>query len=59
MFIERIAVLQRQRREEPVSPGATAQVHDRSAVCTLALAHHLGRPVPPVLGITGHRPRRA
>ena len=49
MFIERITVLQRERREDPVSPGATAQVHDRSAVCTLALAHHLGRPVPPVL----------
>jgi predicted ATPase len=49
VFIERIAQLQRHRREEPVSPGATAQVHDRSAVCTLALAHHLGHPVPPVL----------
>lgn len=49
MFIERIALLQRLRREERVSQGATAQVHDRSAVCTLALAHHLGHPVPPVL----------
>jgi predicted ATPase len=49
VFIERIAVVQRHRREEPVSPGATVQVHDRSAVCTLALAHHLGRPVPPML----------
>lgn len=49
MFIERIALLQRERSQEPVSPGATAQVHDRSAVCTLALARHLGRPVPPVL----------
>ena len=50
MFIERIAVLQRHRGEEPVSPGATAQVvHDRSAVCTLALARHLGHPVPPAL----------
>jgi predicted ATPase len=49
VFIERIAVLQRQRREEPAGPGATVQVHDRSAVCTLALAHHLGRPVPTVL----------
>jgi predicted ATPase len=49
IFIERIALLQRHRREETVSPGATAQVHDRSAVCTLALAHHLGHPVPPVL----------
>jgi predicted ATPase len=25
------------------------QVHDRSAVCTLALARHLRHPVPPVL----------
>jgi predicted ATPase len=49
MFIERITLLQRERREDPVSPGATAQVHDRSAVCTLARAHHLRRPVPPVL----------
>jgi predicted ATPase len=48
-FIERIALLQRQRREEPVSPGATTQVHDRSAVCTVALARHCGHPVPPVL----------
>jgi predicted ATPase len=49
MFTERIALLQRHRREEPVSPGTTAQVHDRSAVCTLALARHLGHPVAPVL----------
>lgn len=49
VFIERIALLQRHRSKEPISPGATAQVHDRSAVCTLALAHHLGHPVPPVL----------
>jgi len=49
VFIQRIAVLQRHRRQEPVRPGATAQVHDRSAVCTLVLAHHLGHPVPPVL----------
>jgi predicted ATPase len=49
IFIERIALLQRHRRQEPVSPGAMPQVHDRSAVCTLALAHHLGHPVPPVL----------
>ena len=49
MFVERIALLQRHRRAEPVTPGATVQVHDRSAVCTLALARHLGHPVPPVL----------
>ena len=49
LFIDRIAVLQRQRRQAPVRPGVTAQVHDRSAVCTLALARYLGHPVPPVL----------
>jgi len=49
IFIELIALLQRERSKQPVSPGATAQVHDRSAVCTVALAHHVGHPVPPVL----------
>jgi predicted ATPase len=49
LFIDRIAALQRQRREAPVPAGATVQVHDRSAVCTLALARYLGHPVPPVL----------
>src|SRR5262249_24164800 len=47
-FIERIAVLQRQRREEPAGPEAAAQVHDRSAGCPLAPPHHPGRPVPPL-----------
>jgi predicted ATPase len=49
LFTERITGLQRQRREERVRPGAVAQVHDRSAVCTLALARYLGHPVPPLL----------
>jgi predicted ATPase len=49
VFIDRIAALQRQRREAPVRPGVTVQVHDRSAVCTLALARYLGHPVPPLL----------
>jgi predicted ATPase len=49
-FIDRIAALQRQRRAAPVSPAAAVQVHDRSAVCTLALARHLGHPVTPLLG---------
>lgn len=48
-FIDRIAGLQRQRRAAPVCPDATVQVHDRSAVCTLALARHLGHPVTPLL----------
>src|SRR5947207_9871495 len=41
LFIDRIAELQRQRRQAPVRPGVTVQVHDRSAVCTLALARYL------------------
>jgi predicted ATPase len=49
VFIQRIAALQRQRRQAPVRPGVTVQVHDRSAICTLALARYLGHPVPPVL----------
>jgi predicted ATPase len=49
LFIDRIAGLQRERREAPVGPGASVQVHDRSAVCTLALARWLGHPVPPLL----------
>jgi predicted ATPase len=49
VFIDRIAALQRQRRQAPVRPGVTVQVHDRSAVCTVALAQYLGHPVPPLL----------
>jgi predicted ATPase len=49
VFIEEIAALQRQRRQAPVHPGAAVQVHDRSALCTLALARYLGHPAPPVL----------
>ena len=45
LFTEKIASLQRARREAPVPPGALAQVHDRSAICTLALARFLGHPV--------------
>jgi predicted ATPase len=48
LFIDRIVGLQRHRRAEPVPAGA-AQVHDRSVVCTLALARWLGRPVTAAL----------
>ena len=41
LFTEKIAGLQQARREAPVPPGAVAQVHDRSAICTLALARFL------------------
>jgi len=44
LFTEKIASLQRARREAPVPLGAVAQVHDRSAICTLALARFLGHP---------------
>jgi predicted ATPase len=59
-FIDRVVALQRDRlrtassarpgRETPASarPGR-AEVHDRSAICTLALARYLGRPVTPLL----------
>jgi predicted ATPase len=49
LFTERIAELQRARRERPAPAGARVQIHDRSAVCTLALAHYLGHPVGPGL----------
>lgn len=48
-FTAAIARLQAQRLAEPVRDGAAAQVHDRSVVCTLALARYLGHPVPAVL----------
>jgi predicted ATPase len=48
-FIEKIAGLQRQRLQEAVAGGAQVQVHDRSPLCTLALAWHLGHPVPLLL----------
>ena len=41
-FPDKIARLQRARLNEPAPAGARAQVHDRSAVCTLALARFLG-----------------
>ncbi len=45
LFIDAIVRLQDQRRQEQVRPGAAVQVHDRSPVCTLALARYLGHPV--------------
>jgi predicted ATPase len=42
-FIDRIAALQQSRRLAPFE--GPVQFHDRSPVCTLALARHLGRPV--------------
>jgi predicted ATPase len=47
--IDAVALLQRERQEQPVPPTTTVQVFDRSPICTLALAHYLGQPVTPVL----------
>lgn len=44
-FIDAIVRLQEHRRQEQVRRGAAVQVHDRSPVCTLALARYLGHPV--------------
>jgi predicted ATPase len=48
-FLDAIARLQYERQVLPVPPGTTVQVFDRSPICTLALAVHLGHPVTPVL----------
>ena len=48
-FIDKIVGLQRQRQQQPVTHGAQVQVHDRSPLCTLALARWLGHPVTPLL----------
>jgi predicted ATPase len=48
-FIDKIVGLQRQRQQQPVAHGAQVQVHDRSPLCTLALARWLGHPVTPLL----------
>lgn len=49
-FIDDIVTLQAERERTVPGPGALAQVHDRSVLCTLALARFLGRPVTPLLG---------
>lgn len=48
-FLDAIAQLQHQREVRPVPPGTPVQIFDRSPICTLALAVHLGHPVTPVL----------
>jgi predicted ATPase len=45
LFIDAIAQLQGHRQDRQVRPGAVVQVHDRSVVCTLALARWLNYPV--------------
>lgn len=48
-FCDRIALLQRRRQEQPLSPGTRVQVFDRSPLCTLALSRFLGRAPTPAL----------
>lgn len=44
-FIDAIVQLQSHRQHERVREGAAVQVHDRSVVCTLALARWMDYPV--------------
>jgi len=44
-FIDAIVQLQSHRQREPVREGAAVQIHDRSVVCTLALARWMDYPV--------------
>jgi predicted ATPase len=44
-FTETIAELQHQRQSRAAAAQGEVQFHDRSVVCTLALARHLGHPV--------------
>jgi predicted ATPase len=46
-FIDKIVALQRERRQQTGETGV--RVHDRSVLCTLALARFLDRPVTPLL----------
>jgi len=48
-FIDLIVGLQQQRQMAPVPATVAVQFYDRSPLCTLALAHYLGRPIMPVL----------
>ncbi|MER6757316.1 AAA family ATPase [Micromonospora echinofusca] len=47
-FLDAVARVQRERREAPGTYGRV-RIHDRSPLCTLALARHLGRPPGRVL----------
>ena len=44
-FLDAVALLQRDRQQQPAPSATTVQVFDRSPICTLALAHYLGQPV--------------
>ena len=49
-FLDAIAALQRQRQLRAENDAGKMQFHDRSAVCTVALARYLGFPITDVLG---------
>lgn len=53
-FLDQILALQIARLEAAGTAGPV-QIHDRSAICTLALAEHLGRPIPPSLAKEAER----
>jgi predicted ATPase len=48
-FVDEITLLQRDRQQQPPPPATPVQVFDRSPICTLALAHYIGRPATPTL----------
>ncbi len=48
-FIDEIVALQRQRQERSASAASCLQFHDRSPICTYALAAYSGRPVSAAL----------
>ena len=48
-FLEAVVELQMQRVERAFYESAEVQFHDRSVICTMALARYLNRPVPCVL----------
>ncbi|MGW4799961.1 AAA family ATPase [Nonomuraea sp. NPDC004297] len=45
-FVAEITALQRRRLERATALPGAVQIHDRSPVCTYALATYLGHPVP-------------
>jgi predicted ATPase len=49
-FIDAIAALQKQRQVGAERDTAEIQFHDRSAICTAALARYLGFPITEMLG---------
>jgi predicted ATPase len=54
-FIEAVTRLQMQRLECAPTGGETAQFHDRSVICTLALAEYLRHSVPAILAREAER----